>query len=501
MGSMLLSRVIGLLREWVLAQTVGATAKTDVYYASFTIPDFLNHLMASGALSISFIPILSAYLANGENAFANRVFRFFSTFMGIILVLFVILCEVFAYPLAEVVAPGFSPAQHEQLTHLIRIILPAQLFFYWGGLAISVQHTHGKFLLPAIAPLVYNTGIIIMGLALQKKYGVIGFSYGVLLGSFVGHGILQWFGVRRLGYSTRPLLDFGSQMMTVFKRYIWISIPIMLGFSIVLSDEWFGKYFATYLGDRSVSWLQYARTEMRIPVAIIGQAAGIASFPFLARYWNSGKYELYANTLLREIQRMWAAGLLAAVVFVTHALPITHFIYGGGKFTSHDIEQTAVILQYFSIGIFFLTVQNLLSRGFYACQRTWLPSLVGTAVSVLTVGLYWKLSETMGVQGLALAGSIAFCIYATLLALLLRRHLKQHAPELSFKSFGVFCAAWLAVVAVLAVVSQGILMSGIYQNTRWSGLLDAVVATAVVAGTGLLLLRTVFKRMTDGPLF
>lgn len=501
MASILISRIIGFFREWVLAQAVGANAATDVYYASFTIPDVLNHLMAAGALSISFIPILSAYLTSGREEMARTVFRFVSTIMSVVLIGLILLAELFAPELARVVAPGFSPDQMVLLTFLIRIILPAQLFFYWGGLAVSVQNTHGKFFVPAIAPIVYNAAIIIFGLLLRKSHGVVGFSIGVLVGSFVGHVLLQWWGVHRLGYSILPFWRADHEIWAAFRRYLWLTIPIMFGFSIVVSDEWIGKYFASYLPGSAVSWLQYARIEMRIPVAIIGQAAGIASFPYLARLWSAGSYEDYGKTLLREVSKIWAFSLVAAVIFVSHAHPVTRFIYGGGKLTPSDLSITANVLKYFGIGIFFQTVQLLLSRGFYACQRTWLPSLVGTGVSVVSVALYWYVGNLLGVRGLALAGSIAFGAYALLLWILLRAHLLKACPSLSFKRFYAFCLLWLVLMVGLWLIAQWMLSWGVYQNTRLTAFADIILVTLILTTISVALLRTVFRKLTGDPLF
>jgi putative peptidoglycan lipid II flippase len=491
MGSILLSRVVGFFREWVLAHTIGANGVTDVYYASFTIPDFLNYLMAAGALSISFIPVLSSMVSAGKDEAARRLFRVTITFMGLALLVLVVIAEIFAYHLAQWVSPGFTAPQLEMLTYLIRIILPAQLFFFFGGVATAVQHTHGQFIYAALSPIVYNLGIIVFGLLMQSEHGVVGFSVGVLVGAAVGHGLLQWWGLRKLRYSVLPDFRPSAEVWEGVKRYLWLSVPIMVGFSIVVTDEWFSKYFASSLGPASVSYLQYARTQMRIPVAVIGQAAGVASFPFLARLWSSGEYEAYGRTLLREIQKLWAASLAATILFVTHA----------EQFTDVDVYATAGVLRYFGLGMFFLTVQGLFSRGFYACQKTWLPSLVGGITSVLSVGLYWYLAREWQVRGLALAGSLSFAFYGITLWFLLRAHLRKNCPALALGPFYRFCGAWAFVGTGLWAASVGVLHLGVYRGTRLTAALDIGVATVVVAGLSLLLLRKVFARSTGGALF
>ncbi len=501
MASVILSRVFGFFRDMVLARTMGATAFTDVYYASFTIPEFLNYLLAAGALSISFIPMLSGYLNEGKQEFGKKVFRSLSTVFGGLLLVFIIFAEIFAPSLGHLIAPGFSVEQHVILTSLLRIILPAQLFFFWGGLAVAVQQTHGRFFLPATAPLIYNLGIIVCGLAFHRSLGIAGFSIGVLVGAVVSQGVIQWFGIRALGYSALPYFEWTAPMKQAFKRYLWLSLPIMLGFSLVVTDDWFSKYFASSLEKGSVSWLSYARTEMRIPIAIIGQAAGIASFPYLSRLWANRAYHDYTKTLIREIEKLWVLAPLATILLINHALPITHFIYGGGRLTELDLQHTAKALQIFGIGIFFWTAQVLLARGFYACQMTWIPSLIGTIMSVVTIPLYSYLAKIMSYRGLALAGSLGITAYTLILWFLLRLHLKKYAPQFSLVPFYQFCASWAGLMVALGLVSEAVYRLGIYRSTQLSGLLDVLVVLTLTVPTAYLAQRTFFRRFTGEALY
>ena len=500
-ASVLLSRVIGFFREWILARVAGASAVTDVYFSSFTIPNFLNYLMAAGALSASFIPLLTSYRVNGQEELGKKVFRSLSTIIGLGMVVLVLFAEVLAGRLARVVEPGFTPDQLVLLTRLIRIILPAQLFFYWGGFAIAVQQTHGKFLTTAIAPIVYNAGIIAFGLLLYRSQGIAGFSFGVLIGAIIAQGVIQLIGVRRLGYSARPYFGLEPEIRDAIKRYLWLTFPIMLALSLVVTDEWISNYFASYLEHRALTWLYYGRTVMRIPIAVLGQVAGIASYPYLSKMWNERHYDDFAKTLLREIEKLWAAAPVAAILLVVHALPLIHFIYGGGKLSVADYRNTAAALQMFSLGVFFWTVQVLLARGFYACQRTWLPSIIGTLLSAAFIPVYKYLMLVLSFRGLALAGTLGIFTYTAILWFFLRRHLKEHAPEFSFKPFYTFCGLWIGALVLIAAVAEGLYRAHLYQGTRTSAALDLFVSTVVVGGIALGLLRTVYQRYTDGPLF
>jgi putative peptidoglycan lipid II flippase len=499
--SILLSRLIGFVREWVIAQSVGATSMTDVYYASFTIPDFLNYLMAAGALSITFIPVLSDFLESSRRDVAERVYRTLLTIMGSVLLVLVAVAEVFTEPLARWIAPGFSVEQTNELVFLLRIILPAQFFFYCGGLSMAVQQAHGQFKYAALAPLIYNGGIIVCGLALHSTLGIAGFSVGVLLGALFSHGVLQWIGVYRQGYSSWPLWDFAPEVLAAIRKYLWLTFPLMLGFSLVATDEWISKYFASQMESRAISWMAYARTEMRIPVAVIGQAAGMASFPYMSRLWAAGKTELYATTLLREMMKLWAAAPLAALLMYRFAEPITHFIYGGSRFLPEDLVNTAYALQMFSIGIFFWTAQVVLARGFYAAQMTWLPSAIGGVCSVIAIPLYQSLGKTMGFRGLALAGSLAIGLYSGTLWLLLVRHLRKVCPSVSLRPFYQFAGIWALALVLCLAIAEGIGSLGIYQHSRLSALAEVGLAFSLTSLVALALLRKAFARLTDGPLF
>lgn len=502
MASIVLSRVIGFFREMILARSVGATEMTDVYYASFTIPDFINYLMAAGALSISFIPILAPYL-KADQAQGQKVFRAAASWMGLVIVILIAMAEWMAPNLTAFIAPGFNAEQSKLLTQLLRIILPAQFFFYWGGLAIAVQQTHGKFLFSALAPIVYNLGIIVFGLLLHQTHGVLGFSIGVTVGCFFSHGVLQWWGLKQLGYSAIPLFSLDSEVWKAIRRYLWLSLPISLGFSLVVTDEWITKYFASMLEPRAISWLSYARTEMRIPVAIVGQAAGIASFPYLSRLWAEKDFGTYHQTLIRELQKLWALAPLASVLLIVHSLPITQFVYGGGKLSSADLFQTSQTVKVFGFGVFFWTAQILLARVFYSAQKTWLPSLIGSLISVLVIPLYSILSKEHAHLGLALAGTLGIILYCVVLWGLLVPHLKRHDAGMSFGGFYGFALRWVGLILIAVVISVGIrtVFESNESSSRLLSFLEITLSSSIIGGLALWSLRKYFVRWTGTPLY
>jgi putative peptidoglycan lipid II flippase len=204
MASVLLSRVLGFFRDWTLAHQIGSNAATDAYNAAFTLPDFLNYLIAGGSLSVTFIPVFAKYAAEKREEEGWGVFSTVVTVMGFALVALVLAGEVFAPHIVNWIAPGFSPDQRARVVFLTRLMLPAQFFFYEGSILSAVQYAKGQFVVPSLAPLIYNIGIILGGVLLSPRIGITGFAVGVLGGALCGNFLLQIYGARRAGAIYSP---------------------------------------------------------------------------------------------------------------------------------------------------------------------------------------------------------------------------------------------------------------------------------------------------------
>jgi putative peptidoglycan lipid II flippase len=209
MASVLVSRVLGFFREWTVAHQIGSNAITDAYYAAFTLPDFLNYLVAGGALSLTFIPVFAHYVAEKREAEGWRVFSTVITVMGLVLVALVAIGEIFAPQLVQAIAPGFDPAQKERVVFLTRLMLPAQICFYLGSILSAVQYAKGQFVVPSLAGIIYNVAIILGGVLLSSRIGITGFAVGVLAGALAGNLLLQIYGARRAGARFAPNFNLG----------------------------------------------------------------------------------------------------------------------------------------------------------------------------------------------------------------------------------------------------------------------------------------------------
>src|SRR5438093_2630324 len=288
MASVLVSRLLGFFREWTVAHQMGSNAVTDAYYAAFTLPDFLNYLVAAGSLSLTFIPVFAQYVAEDREEEGWRVFSTVICVMGLALVALVALAEILTPQLATLIAPGFGPAEKARLIFLTRLMLPAQICFYLGGILSAVQYAKGQFVVPSLAPLIYNIGVILGGVFLSPKIGIMGFAVGVLAGATAGNFLLQLYGSRRAGARFVPNFDIRHPG---FRLFLKLAIPIMLALSLSFADDWIVRWFGSYLQPASITWLSYSKTLMRVPLTAVGQAVGVVSFPLLAKLYSEGKFD------------------------------------------------------------------------------------------------------------------------------------------------------------------------------------------------------------------
>lgn len=397
------SRVLGYLRDVIIATTLGASAQTDAYYAAFGLPDLLVYFLAGGALSIAFVPIFLQLERNKGEEEAWRLFRNIGTTGALIFLIALVFAYLYTSPIIALLVPDFTPAQHELTVHLTRIILPCPVFFFLGGLLGATEVAARRFMSTAIAPLVYNGCIIVGGLAFARWIGVEGFSWGVLAGAILGpFGTNLWFARRRV--NLRPYLRLSDQEL---HRYMWIALPLMLGVSLTTVDEWIGRYFASGLAEGSISWLNNARRLMLFPIALLGQAIGQAALPFLSSLAHDGDEDGFHASLSGTLSSTSLLSVAVALGLAALAPVATGLVYGYGAYTESDVAQTGALLAAFCLAIPAWSLQAVAARGFYARSQTWLPMIASTIAVIVALPLYWVLQSSFGVVGLALAAGAA----------------------------------------------------------------------------------------------
>jgi len=412
MASILLSRVIGLLREVVIAYAGGAKAPVDAYQIAFVIPEILNHIVASGFLSVTFIPIFAQYLARNRETEGWKVFSIILTGFGSVLIVLIAAAELFTPELIGIIAPGIKdPAVKADAIHMTRIILPAQFFFFTGGMLTAVQFAKEKFAIPALAPLIYNIGIISGGILLYRYLGMAGFSWGVLAGSFAGNFALQVWGAKRVGMKFSMHFNFTHPDL---KKYILLTLPLMVGLTMTFSTEFFLKFFGSFLPEGSIASLNYSLRVMLILVAFFGQAVGVASFPFMTRLAAEKKIN-EMNILLNNTIKYLSLVIPFSVMFMVLRHEVILILFQRGQFDAAATEMTSGVLVFIMIGAFAFAIQTIVVRGFFAVQNTLLPAVFGTLAALLSLPLYYLGMHLMGARGVGLAVSFAAFLQVTML--------------------------------------------------------------------------------------
>lgn len=437
--STIASRVLGYLRDVIIATTLGASAETDAYYAAFGLPDLLVYFLAGGALSIAFVPVFQKLSDEKGDEAAWALFRNIGTVGVLLFGTALIFAYKFTPEIVQLLVPEFQPEQHALTVRLTRIILPSPIFFFLGGLLGATEISARRFRSTALAPLVYNACIIGGGLLLASWRGVEGFSWGVLAGSILGpFGTNLWFARRHV--DLRPRLQLRDVEL---RRYFWVALPLMLGVSLTTVDEWLGRYFASGLEAGSISWLNNARRLMLFPIALLGQAIGQAALPFLSSLANAGDEEGVHHSLSRTLG---STALLSAAVAAGLAglAPVAvGLVYGYGAYTAEDVRQTGGLLAAFCLAIPAWSMQAVAARGFYARSHTWLPMMASTVAVLLAVPLYSLLQQHYGVLGLALAAGLAITGQLAILLVVYGIRYKRSlwAPILNQSLRGLLAAA------------------------------------------------------------
>lgn len=478
-AGVLISRLLGFLRDVVIANLLGDSPAADAYTAAFILPNFLNYLLAGGFLAITFIPILSSYLAADDEAGAAEAFGAVFRPLAVAIVVLTALAMAVAEPIVDVLFGGedrLGPEQLAEVTRLTRLVLPAQIFFVLGGLYTAVQYARGRFLIPTLAPVIYNAGIILGGLiGTGDSRSATGFILGAVAGAFVGNFALQWWGARATGLTRhRGPLRFSDAR---FREYVVLAIPLMVGQSIVVLDESLGAIFAALADPGSIYGLNLARRVNMVPIGVIAQAAGVAAYPFFARLVAEGKLAELRETMGRTVRSVIIISGLAVAAVIAVSQPAIRVAFQHGEFSPDGTVLTAAALVAYSVSIPAWGVHQIFARAFYANRQMWIPVVAGTAWTVVAIPLFLAGFDRFGVTGLAAASSVSVTGYAVTLAILWS---SRHGSDglggtwiTTVRTAIAAAAAGLAGWAVASAVGPGI------PDSRGTAVL------AVLAGVGV----------------
>lgn len=434
-GAYLLSRLLGLLRDRLLIAHFGVGPTLDAYMAAFSLPDLLFTLLVSGAFAVTFIPIFTQKLHQGDEDEAWEMTATLLNLLVIVTVLAAIIGSIFASQIVSVMAAGFHGAEHNLTVKLTRIMLLTPIFFAISSVFGSIQQAKGRFLIYAMASVLYNIGIIFGIVVFARHFGIYGVAWGVVLGTVL-QALLQLGGLIGLGVRYKPILKLKLKSV---HRVLWLMIPRAIDQGIDQVNFVIEKAIGSTLSAGTVTAYTLANNLKNVPLSLIGAAITTAVFPRLTANVADDRKEHMAEDVSRTARLILFLSLPSAAFVIIARGYIVRVLYGFGN------VQTADALGWFAGTIVFASLFFLVARIFFAYQDTLTPLVVSLFSIGINVYLSFTLSHRFGVSGLAMAGSTVDALETvTLLAILQHRRIPIGLGR-------IVGGSWRMLVAALAM--------------------------------------------------
>jgi putative peptidoglycan lipid II flippase len=474
------SRLLGFVRDAIIAGFYGQTATVDQYNAAYVIPDTLYLLLIGGAISSAFVPVVSGYLTEGRREEAERVMNLALTLILVGLTPILLLGELFAPDVMRVVAVGFDghPAAIAHTTFLTRIMLMAVLFHAFNGVLVGIQYAKKSFWATAVGPLFYNLGIIALGWEFGRVWGIQAFAWGVLVGAFANF-VIQTLWVWQLGFRYRWEWNPRHQGLL---RVGTLMVPVMFGvglgqLNLIINQT----FFASLLPAGSINALRLASRIMMTPVSLAASLA-IALLPNLAELVTQGQPDEFARYLTGAMRVVIFVSIPATVGLLLVGRPLVAALFEHGRFSGHAVAVTSGALTFYVLGILAYGGMEVLVRGFYAHNDTKTPVWIGAVALAAGFVMSLVLLHPLRQDGLALAYTLTGYINLGLLAWMLRRRMGR-AAGLRMLRTGARTLLATAVMG-LGVYMARVLLRPWLQGSNAVGRL-AALAVVVAVGTAL----------------
>ncbi len=413
MAGFLLSRLLGLARETVIAGIYGGSRAYDAYVAAARPPETLFLVIAGGAVGSAFIPTLADYLARGQRAGAYRLTSTVINLIFLVMATLSALCALFARPLvATVLVPRFD-AQAQLLTaRLLRIMLLTPVIFGVSGLLMGYLNAHQRFLLPALAPALRNLGIIAGAVFLSPSLGIFGLAWGTVIGAAL-HLAIQLPALLTTPLPYRPLLAMKHPGVREVARLMG---PRIIGLAVVQVNFWINTVLASGMPEGSIGALNRAWFIMLLPQGVIAQSVATAVFPTFAAQVAEEQREALRRTLGQVLRAVLFLSLPSTVGLIVLRLPIVRMLFGWGAFTAQDAQATAWALLFYGLGLVAHSLVEVVTRAFFALHDTRTPVIIGGGAMVLNVILSLTLIHAVGTPGSLARGPFAGLALANTLA-------------------------------------------------------------------------------------
>jgi putative peptidoglycan lipid II flippase len=412
------SRVLGMVREIVIAARFGTGDTFDAYVAAFRIPDLLFVVVMSGAFGAAFIPVFGGQLARGDTDRAWQLASSLLTYTVVVLALSGLLISLFAESfISRLIAPELAPETQRLAVNLTRLLLLSPLLLGLGAAGKGMLEAQDDFTLPAIAPILYNVGIIAGAVLLAPWMGIYGLAVGVILGA-AGHAGIQFARLIQGGFRFRPAF---SRQVEGLSEVVRLMGPRIAGQLAVQANLIVMTNFASRLGEGRISALSYAQHLVLLPHGLLAMSLSTVIFPMMARQYELGRLDELKRTLSRALGPLIFLTLPAVVGLIVFRTSIVQVVFQVGSFSPASTALVAEAVGFFALGLLARSVVEALSRAFYAMHDTRTPLNAALLAIVVNIGLSWLLAPQLGHGGLALSISITATLRMVALMMVLAR--------------------------------------------------------------------------------
>ena len=480
MAAFVISNLVGLLRQMLVANAFGTQAGMEAFNAANRVSETLFNLVAGGALSSAFIPVFTGFLTRKDSPGAWRLASSIANLVLLVLIVLCLIAAIFApWIVRNILAPGFAsdPPKEALTIDLMRLMLPAAILFGLSGLVIAILNSHQVFFIPALMPAMYQLGMIFGVLFLSPSMGIYGLGWGVLIGSALYLG-LQIPSLLRLHGKYFPKLGLGNPAV---HEVVLLMLPRLLGVAVVQLNFWVNTWLASSMVEGSVTGIVFAFALMLMPQAAIAQSIAIAAMPTFSAQVALGKLGEMRNSLAASLRGVLLLSIPATVGLILLRYPLIEMLYQRGQFDARSTQLVAWGLLWFVVGLVSHSVVEIMSRAFYALHDTRTPVLVGIGAMSLNVVFSFAFSALfiqwnwLALGGLALANSLATTLEMVGLLVLMRRKLNGIQGR------------WITKGLLQAAAATIIMGAGIWIWLRFSVSFSAWVVTLGGVAIGLLL--------------
>lgn len=414
-GFTLISRILGFIRDVVIAYVFGASTSTDAFFVAFKIPNFMRRLFGEGAFSQAFIPVLSEYKTQRDKAEVKHLVNHVAGHLGGVLLLVTIIGIVIAPLLVLIFAPGFfqNKEKYDLTIAMLQITFPYLLFIALTAFAGAVLNTYGQFAVPALTPVLLNVCLIgaALWIAPSLEQPVMALAYAVFFAGLIQLAFQLPF-LHRLHLLPKPSFKRHDEGVSRIYR---LMLPALFGVSVSQINLLIDTLMASFLVTGSISWLYYSDRLMEFPLAIFGLALATVMLPDLSKSVAQGDMQKYSKTLDWALRWLFLIVIPSMLGLIVLAAPILTTLFHNGEFSDNDVIRTSHSLIAYSVGLVGFVLIKILASGFYSRQDTRTPVKIAViamvANMVLNLILIWPLAHA----GLALATSLAALLNAGLL--------------------------------------------------------------------------------------